>query len=841
MKNKLWLIITIMPYTLFAQIADDKMKNSLANDLKYSDTMEARNFWIDDTEIVSYQNTEDYYSTAKENSGNLYPGSAGRFTGQGFDGNRTEIYFDGLMMNDIKNNSSFFNTGLNGAFRQTYAERQFVASANSLAGIIKMNYLATHQARRSVISCTHGNGAYANRLMLTHHSGPTSKGWAYSLAMSKAWAAEGYRDETFSDKYAWYLGISKKIKQRSTIHFFTLGTPGKAAGANAATQEAYDLAGSIYYNPSWGYQNGEKRNANITQTLLPLFALQYEYKPDSSALATLTVSYQAGYKAQSGLDWYNAPDPRPDYYKRMPSYYSNDPATQNFELAEMMKQQWMNDPYYRQINWDNFYQVNEMSVDPLNVQAGRRSAYVLGADREDSRKINMAASFEKILGQGLKVATGFTFIRQRDDNYRQMLDLLGGDYYVNLNQFAEQSYAYNSAMKQIDLDHPDQLIRVGDTYGYHYLSSFTKTFLQTTISFSHKRIEAFITVRAGFDSYSRNGIYRNGLFPDSSKGKSEMQKFFTHQLTAGMEYKISNSQSIWLRATLMNAAPIFNNVFISPKTKNNTVSNVAIEKIQSAEIGYQLHLPMVTALLTAFANDVNDGTQIRRFYYEGDNTFVNYVLQHIDVRRLGFTFGFGLRPVKNVTVSGTASLMQAFYRSNPEGSLYRDNDTTSKVDHHIVYLENYSVASGPQSAYSLSLQYYSPKRKFQMAMTFNSTARNYVELNPMRHTNEAIDMLSPGSEQYEAVLRQEMLPSAFTADVYAGKTFRLQKVMQRLSSSTVLNISFGINNLLNRKDIRIFGSDQLRFDYESQDPQRFPTKYTYAQGLNYFVGCRLEW
>jgi hypothetical protein len=147
-----------------------------------------------------------------------------------------------------------------------------------------------------------------------------------------------------------------------------------------------------------------------------------------------------------------------------------------------------------------------MSVDPLNVQAGRRSAYVLGADREDSRKINMAASFEKILGQGLKVATGFTFIRQRDDNYRQMLDLLGGDYYVNLNQFAEQSYAYNSAMKQIDLDHPDQLIRVGDTYGYHFLSHFTKTFLQTTLSFSHRRINAFLTVRAGFDSYSKRKI-----------------------------------------------------------------------------------------------------------------------------------------------------------------------------------------------------------------------------------------------------------------------------------------------------------------------------------------------
>ena len=35
------------------------------------------------------------------------------------------------------------------------------------------------------------------------------------------------------------------------------------------TEEAYYLANSHYYNPNWGYQNGEKRNARIVRQFEP--------------------------------------------------------------------------------------------------------------------------------------------------------------------------------------------------------------------------------------------------------------------------------------------------------------------------------------------------------------------------------------------------------------------------------------------------------------------------------------------------------------------------------------------------------------------------------------------
>jgi hypothetical protein len=101
-------------------------------------------------------------------------------------------------------------------------------------------------------------------------------------------------------------------------------------------------------------------------------------------------------------------------------------------------------------------------------------------------------------------------------------------------------------------------------------------------------------------------------------------------------------------------------------------------------------------------------------------------------------------------------------------------------------------------------------------------------------------LLPPGSIAHEIVLRQEKLPSAFTIDIFAGKTFSLGSIMKWLPRKTFLSINAGVSNLLNRKDIRIRGNDQLRFDNESKDPELFPAKYTYGYGANYFVSCGLK-
>lgn len=840
------LIILIIPVYLFAQADSNTLvivKDTSSN-VVYPEMVDA----LDDDKPDGNDIMNQYFSGMLSSSHDLYLSATAfnlaplGFSPRGYDRKEMETYAGGIFMNNIKTGAPVINSTLNDVLKDrsiTFGLQNGDQSYVGLAGAATIKIAAADEHKQTLIAYTNTNRTYRNKLTVAHHTGLLNNGWAISLALSKRWAKEGYVEGTFYNSYAYYLGISKRFAKSSTIHFTTFGNLEQNGGTIATTQEPMDLVGNNFYNPVWGYQSGVKRSSKINNSFQPVYLLQYEYSPDNLTHFDLSFSYQHGYNGTSGLDWYNAADPRPDYYKKLPGFYLNDPDNINADQAALIKDKWINNPEIGQINWDELYEVNRLNIDKVNGVEGRRAAYVLGEDRDVNHVYSLAGIYQKILQEHLTLNTGLSFVGQQTESYRKMLDLLGGDFYVNYNQFAERTYAGNNSMKQIDLNHPDQIIRVGDRYGHDYVSRFIKSFLWAQVQASYPRFDFFVAGRMGYDVFNRDGLYKNGLFPDSSFGKSVTQQFFTYQVKGGFTYKISGRQQLFINAASLTRAPTFDNTFISPKTRNNIINLPVAEQVHAIEGGYLLQAPKVSGKLTAFVTDINDATRIKRFYYEEDNTFVNYVMQHIDIRHVGVEMALQAKIIPALTATATATWMQVFYNSRPEGSLYRDNDTTTAVVHHVSYLQDYYIAVGPQSAYTLGFRY-KPHSLPECGISFNFTDRNYADINPLRHTEEAVALLLPGSVEQQMVLHQEKLPSAFTIDVFAGKTFSLNSIMKWLPRKTSLNIRAGVSNLLNRKDIRIRGNDQLRFDNDSKNPELFPTKYTYGYGANYFVSCSLK-
>lgn len=841
------LIILVIPVYVFAQADSNKLiviKDTFFNIANTETTAIVLDDSKPDVSDVEHQHlsgmlfpTNDPYLSVT--AFNLAPLG---FSPRGYDRKEMEIYAAGIFMNDIKTGVSIIHSSLNDVLKDRsaiFGLENNDETYGGLAGAATIKVAAADQYKRTLIAYTSTNRTYRNRLMIAHHTGVLNNGWAISLALSKRWAKEGYVEGTFYNSYAYYLGISKKLAKNSTIHFAAFGNPERNGGAIATTQEPMDLVGNNFYNPAWGYQGGVKRNSKINNSFQPVYLLQYEYHPDNLTHFNLSFSYQHGYSGISGLDWYNAADPRPDYYKKLPGFYLNDPANTNRDHAALIKDKWINDPDISQLNWSELYEANRLNIDKVNGVKGRRSAYALGEDRYVNHVYSLAATYQSVLTKHFTLYSGLSLVAQQTESYRKMLDLLGGDFYVNYNQFAEQTYAGNNTMKQIDLNHPDQIVRVDDKYGHDYKSRFMKSFVWARVQAAYPKFDVFVAGRIGYDAFNRDGLYKNGLFPDSSFSKSATQRFFTYQVKGGFTYKINNRQQLFINAATLTRAPNFDNTFISPKTRNNVISFPVAEHVHAIEGGYLLQASKVSGKLTAFATDINDATRIKRFYYEEDNTFVNYVLQHINTRHVGVEMALQAKIIPALTATATITWMQVFYNSRPEGSLYRDNDTTTAVVQHIAYLQDYYVAAGPQSAYTMGFRYKSAILP-EFGVNFNLTDRNYVDINPLRHTEDAVALLPTGSVEQQMVLRQEKLPSAFTIDIFAGKTFPLSNIMKWLPRGTFLNINAGVSNLLNRKDIRISGRDQLRFDNDSKNPELFPTKYTYGYGASYFVSCSLK-
>lgn len=768
-----------------------------------------------------------------------------RYQLRGYNRNQLEVYANGLLMNDIEQGSAYWGLwgGLNDIFRnQSISFGLYPADDGfgGLQGLSSYNVTAANQRAQTRITYSRTNRNYRNRAMVTHSTGMLSNGWALTASASRRWAQEGYLPGTYYDGYGYFLGLSKKMGDKHMLHLTTFGSPTERGKAQGAMQEVIDLAGDNYYNPNWGWLDGEKKNSRINNSYQPVTILNWEYTPNSTTIYNLGVAYQTGYNKNSSLDWYNAMDPRPDYYRNLPSYYLYDPAGANIDMATEREAFYKNNPDKLQVNWDRIYQANMLNRQTFNGVTGARSVYIIGNDVEQYNKYSAFVNVKKQVNNHVNLMGGIQAQFQTTENFREVRDLLGGDYYVNLNQFAERTYLGNDVYNQNNLLEPNKVVREGDRYNYNYSNIFSKGFIFGQSTFNYQKLDGFIALRGGMESFQREGLYQNGLFIDNSYGASDVQKFLTYQMKAGLTYKIDGRNYLYASGLLGTEAPTFDNTFISPRTRNIVVDDITLEKMRSVEGGYLLKSPNVNGRLSAFATDINDVTDIKRFYHEDYRTFVNYVMQNVDMRMWGTEFALRakLSPELSATLVGT--YMQAFYNSRPDVSIVRDNDTISTIDKTTAYIKDYYLSVGPQTATTLGLNYRS-KKYWYANVNFNYVDRSYISINPSRRTAEAVDGLEYEGELYNKILEQEKLPSAFTIDIFMGKSFALYKWNNKLFKyGTYLYINFGINNVLNNTNVMTGGYEQLRFDQAGRNPDRFKSKYFYGFGANYFLNVSLK-
>jgi hypothetical protein len=772
-----------------------------------------------------------------------------RFQMRGYDRNQQTVLINGAPMNDVETGDAYWGQwgGLNDVFRSrnnTYGLQNSDYTFGGLNGSTIFDASAANQRKQTKVAYSLTNRSYRNRLMFTQSSGLMANGFAYSISLSKRWAQEGYVAGTFYDAYSYYLGISKKLK-KSTFNFISFGAPTRRGKAAPAVQEAYDLAGTNFYNPNWGYQNGEKRNAKVANSFQPAFIANWDFNPNSTFHLSTTLSYQFGKNENSTLDWYNGQDPRPDYYRKLPSYY----ATENPALASEITAAIQSNPNLLQLDWDRFYQANRMNRETIlnangivgNSVIGNRSIYVLSNDVDAIQKTAFNTTLHKEVDERVNLYGGFSYISQKTESYRALADLLGGDFYVNYNQFAARTYAGNPNYIQNDLNNPNKILQVGDRYNYNYINRFSRSQLWGQATFTYSKFDAYIAANIGNQSFTREGLFKNGLYENNSFGLSNKYAFTTFGLKGGFTYKVDGRNYFFANAMIGADAPTVDNTFISPRTRNSAILDPTTQNMSSAELGYLKRAPKLNIRAVGYVSDIKDATEIKRFYNDDPNfqTFVNYALQHVNMRFIGTELAVNAVINPSLSITAAAAIGQAFYTNRPTVSVTRDNDTNQIPVSRQVYLENYYLASGPQTATTLGFNYKSKSYWFAN-VNFNYFARNYIDVNPDRRTAQAIDLLTPGSEKWNNVLNQEVAPTFFTTDLSIGKSFLVNKLLRNAPRSTMLYFNLGISNLFNNTDIINGGFEQLRYDFSGGNENKFPRKYFYGLGRNYFINISLK-
>ncbi len=765
-----------------------------------------------------------------------------RFRIRGYDYRNTMTLMNGAPMNDLVTGTTFWSIwgGLNDVMRNR--DNVIGMSANNftfggIGGANDLDSRASRQRKGLSVSYANSNRNYDHRLMATYNTGLLKNGWALSLSASKRWAQEGYVEGTFYDGYSYFASAEKLFGFKHSLSLTTFGAPSKNGRAAAAIQEMYDLAGTNYYNPNWGYQGGKKRNASVARSYQPLFILNHEWRINTKSSLVTAVSGMFGKTSVSGLDWYNAPDPRPDYYRRLPSFIE-DP-----EMKALTQDYLSNNEAARQIDWDQLYLVNynniETVADGLDGDSitGKRALYVVNDRVIQNKKWNVNTIYNNTISDRITFTAGATYQWQQSEYYNRLNDLLGGDFFVDLNQFAERDFPNLENVSQNDLNNPNRVIYQGDRWGYDYVFQNRKAtgWAQTQFKFNH--VDFFVAAEFSNTQFWREGNKRVGLFPENSFGKSEVQNFSNYTVKGGLTYKLDGRNYFYANASYGTRAPFIQDVLVSPRMRNEFSSVVENTEIFSAEGGYLFRSPNVKAKATAFFSEFNNQSSNLIFYHEEFRTFVNYALTNMDTRHLGVELAIDAKIYKGLSAVAVASIGEYFYTDRMNATISRDN-TQETLRNTVIYSKNFRVGGMPQQAYNLGLSYRGKKFWF-VNVNFNVFNKMFLNFNPARRTQEAVDLVAEDSEQWNDILMQEEVNTRFkekySLDVFGGKSWRLtkQRIKGKYNIFMVLNV--GVNNITNNRNMVVGGFEQLRFDFTTRNADKFPSRYFYGFGTNYFI------
>lgn len=776
--------------------------------------------------------------------------SPARFSLRGYVG-QNNVYLNGVDFSGLDN--GFVPFGIWGGLNNVMRSRQTfygLSSSDFAVGSIGLNtnidLRASAQWAQTQIGYALSNRNYNHRLTFSHGSGFNKKGWAYSLAFTGRYANEGYVKGTYYRGLSYYAAVDKKLGAKNTISLIAFGAPTENGRQTGSVQETMDLVGSNYYNPAWGYQNGKVRNSNVAETFQPAFLMVHEYKPNNRTSWMTSISYVFGKRKLSAFDWYNAPDPRPDYYRYLPSYYD----VTSTSMANNLRDLFNANPELLQVDWHKLYEVNRGNVVTVNNVdgtagnsiTGKRALYILSNRVTDLKRLMANTVFNTKIGDRVALTLGANYQNQVNHYYQEVKDLLGGDFWVNVNQFAERDFPTSTTSMQYDLDKPNRLAKNGDQYGYDYKMNITRGAAWAQFKVNLYHFDFFLASELSGTSFYRTGLNRNGLFPNDSYGNSTTLGFLNTNTKLGVTYKLNGRNYFFLNGAYVTNPPFFENVFISQRTRNSVQSKVESEKIQSAEIGYKHNSPRLKFGLTGYYTTLKNGYDVMTFYHDQYQNFVNYALSGIDQVYFGGELGIDYKLTSTLSVNAAASVGRYYYDSRPHAIVTVDN-SAQIIAEQTVYLKNYRVPSTPQNAYSAGFFYRSPKYWY-VSVTGNYFHNMWLSVNPLRRTTEAIGDMDPelpsSQEIAGKILAQEKFDGQFTLDFFGGWSKRLPKQYNIHNKPVYLVFNLGVNNILNNQNIRSGGFEQLRFDYENKNINKFPPKYYYAYGLNYFASVAIR-
>ncbi len=582
--------------------------------------------------------------------------SNARYRGRGYEQTYEANYIEGLSFNSAERGQFNFSAmgGLNDATR--YKEVVEGIEANNFTfGTIGQatNYLqsATNYAQGWKVGLAGTNRNYKGAARATYSSGLMENGWAFAAQV--AWRYTPYIDikgqigEGISySSVGYFLTAEKQWSKDMRLSLITFGAPTRRGQSAALTQETYDLTnqynktswGHNNYNPYWGYQDGKVRNSRIVHSYDPTAIASFDWKINEENHLKVAAGYHYSFYSNSALTFYNAPDPRPDYYRNLPSALFDGQIDKegyfidkDFNGKELGKGGYINNTFVgasvdpntymaltdlwtsrddkaTQIDWDALYAANYAN----NVNNPDGSArYMVERRHNDIQEAVANANYRNTSIEHLTTTVGLELKASQGIHYKSVDDLLGGNQWVDVDPFAERDIkelATNIGLtqtdienvKQNDLRNPNAKITEKGKFGYDYRINMMNAKLWAQNEWSWNTVDLYYALQLSYSAMQRTTNMLNGrawylarLNPDdatyylANEANAVLNQqtlpntlvgyahhFVDPAFKLGATYKIDGRNSLKINALAETKAPLARDAYISPRVHDRAVETI---------------------------------------------------------------------------------------------------------------------------------------------------------------------------------------------------------------------------------------------------------------------------
>ncbi|MBO4314525.1 MAG: TonB-dependent receptor, partial [Prevotella sp.] len=768
--------------------------------------------------------------------------SPARFRYRAFNQKYNDVYINGAPMNDMERGQFSFSMvgGLNQQTRNVDFSLPFESNnfcVPGMAGSNNYNFRAGSMAAGHRITLSGANRNYTVRGMYTYASGFNEKGWAIAANLTYRWAKEGYVEGTFYNALSYFFGVQKKWDNGHSLSVSTWGNPTERASQGASTDEAYWLANDRYYNPYWGYQNGHKRNSRVVNDFAPsaIATWDWDINNDMKLITSLFGKYSM-YKSTK-LNYNNAENPQPNYWKNLPSSYydvwDETNATYRTELAladwNTARDYWLASKENRQINWDRLYWANKNAA-----ATGADALYYVQAKHNDNLTFNLSSTLTERIGNNKTWNIGGNLATNVGRHYQTMEDMLGASTFHNINSYALGTYDIINPYVQYDMNTmgangEGKLIYEGDKFGYDYAVRVYKGNIWSNYSVTTGRWHAMLSGRMGQTAMNRKGYMRNGMFADNSYGTSKTAWFSEAGGKGSLSLDAGRGHVFKIGVGYEWKAPLANAAFVSPEMNNDFVANLKDEHVFSSDFGYQFQNAWIHANLNAYYSRVDHQTEWQNFYFDDINSFSYVSLTGMEKEYYGVELGIDIKVNSAFNVKLLGAMTEAKNINNCNVRYMSSTKRTYTDD--VVMNKGMHEAGTPLTVGSVALSYHSGG--WYLDLMGNYYDRIYLSYSPSYRYQGTLKTMGKKSNNVYKVPEQAEGHGGFMLDGSIGKGIRIH-------GGRYLSINLMVSNITNNRKLCTGGYEQSRAtNYTTTEGQEVNRTYNfqknpkkfYAQGI----------